>query len=342
MFNDTTLIGLEISSIGIKIVEIKKSKSDNSFQLLTFGTATHSIDLEGYWNSNKLRQLSIIIEEILKTNHFTGLKTIMGIMSRHVYVTSMDFDSDVSKNKIQAEIERQAPYFLPYPPDEVHLSWKVSKTNPAITEYTNKQRINITALPDFVIENSKNLLEQINLDGISLENQTVSQIRSLLAGDVGNTILVDIGATQTTFSIIIDGILRSSSHIPFGSSQITKDLSSGLGVSLEVAENFKQDLHLVNLYQLPKPLLDFYKVLKTELTTFVELNQKIGQSPDKIVMTGGGVTSAGLIEFFKGYSLPVYVGNPLRNCNISRELLPLINPIANQLSTAIGLAMWIE
>ena len=343
MFSDTTLIGLEISTTGIKLVEIKHSKSDQSAQILTFGTATHTIDLEGYWNATKLRQLSIIIEEILKKNHFTGLKTIMGIMSRHVYVTSMDFEATASKAKIQSEIDRQAPYFLPYPPDETHLSWKEAKINPTIVEYTNKKRINITALPDFVIENSKNLLEQINLDGISLENQTVSQLRSLLMGDVGNTILVDIGANQTTLSIVVDGSLRSTSQIPFGSHQITKDLASSLGLSDITAESFKQDLHLVNLFQLPKPILDFYKVLRTELSTFVELNRKIGQSPDKVILTGGGVSTAGLVEYFKDNplpnSLPIYLGNPLRNTKVNRELMPLLSPIANQLSTAIGLAL---
>ena len=338
MFNDKTTIGLEIGSYSIKIVELKQTPE--GYKLLTFGLATHSLDLSSYWHSNKLKQLSIIIEELLEVNKFTGLKTIMGISSKDVYVTSMDFDSVWSKNQIQTEIEKQSKYFLPYSTDEVHLSWKLVDSNSAINEYTSKQRVSITALPDFVIDNSRNLLEQINLDGISLENQTISQVRSLLTGDTGNTILADIGANQTTFNIIVGSQLRSSSHIPIGANQITRDLAASLGVEEAVAELFKNDLHLVNLFKLPKALTDYYKILKSELTTFIELNNKIGQKPSKVVFTGGGVYSVGLIDYFKRFPTPVYIGNPLRSLIIDPQMLPVISPLANQLSTSIGLALW--
>lgn len=338
MFADNVLIGLDIGSSSIKMVEIKHGK--NGCELLTFGIAQHNINLNGYWDSVKLRQLSIIIEEIMRANSFSGVRTVMSVMSQHVYVTTMDFEAAWNKGKIQGEIERQAPYFLPYPPDEMRLSWRPIPIDDDIKEYTNKQRVGIKAIPDFVFDNSKNLLEHINLDGIVLEIQTESQIRALIPGDTGNTVLVDIGSTQTTFSIVIDGILRSSSHIPIGTQQITKNLGEALGIDDITAENFKKDLHLINLFQLPKPANDFLKILRTELNSFVEINKKIGQPPAKIILTGGGVLTAGLNEYFQHYEIKTYFGNPLKGLIVHGEFLPLITPIGNQFSTAIGMAIW--
>jgi cell division ATPase FtsA len=148
-----------------------------------------------------------------------------------------------------------------------------------------------------------------------------------------------MGAKQTNFSIVVDGTLRSSSHIPVGSEKITKDFSESLGIDLTVAEYLKKDLGLVNLFNLPKPIEESLKVFKSELTTFVELNRKVAQTPDKIVITGGGIYTAGLLEHFKSFLIPVHFANCSKQIFITEEYKPYISPIINQLSSAIGLAI---
>ncbi len=337
MFSDKTLIGLDIGSDSIKMAEIDHGQPNP--ELHTYGVARHAMELEGYWDSTKLRQLSIIIDDIMRAGNFVGVKTVMGIQSKDVYVTTMDFEAGWSKKLIQEEIDKQAPYFLPYPPDEMRLSWSLIENDPRIKAYTGKQRVIINALPEFVIENSKNLLEHVNLDGLALENQTVSQIRAILSPDTGNTLLVDIGANQTTFSIVVDGFLRASSHIATGVSKISKDFEKTLGLSSIVAEDFKKDLNLVNLFELPKELTDTYAIIKTELNTFYELNKKVSQAPQKIVVTGGGTMTAGFFEYIKNFAVPVYLSNSLKNVKIKQEIIPYITPQSNALSSAIGLAL---
>ena len=337
IFTDTAVIGLDIGLDSIKMVEVDHAKQ--SKVLRTYGIAEHDLALDGYWDSTRLRQIGNIIEDIMKKGHFGGVKTVMSVMSKNVYVTTMDFELTWSKKIIDAEIKKQARYFLPYPPEEMRVSWSIIKDDPRIQEYTGKQRVIINALPDFVIENSKNLLEHINLDGIALENQTLSQIRSTLYPDKGATILMDIGASQTTFSIVVNGVLRSSSHIAHGSDSISDVMSEDLGVDAKTAERFKRDLNMVNLYELPKPLADSIRTWHVELQTFVDLNKKISQDPAKIVITGGGVMTPGLIESFSSFSVPVFSANPLRQVKLPQEYQPYVLPIANQLSTAIGLSI---
>jgi type IV pilus assembly protein PilM len=337
MFTDKNIIGLDIGTESIKVVEIAHHQGQN--ELMTYGIAKHTLPLEGYWDSNRLRKISMIIEDILNTGNFKGVKTVMSIQSKDVYVTTMDFEEGMSEKDIQIEIDKQASYFLPYPADEMRLSWDLIKDDARVIAYTGKQRVIINALPDFVIENSKNLLEHLNLDGAALENQTRSQIRSILEPDIQKTVLVDIGDKFTTLSIIIDGTLRSSMHVNFGAEKVSHSLSMAIGIDEESANNFKRDLGLINLYQVPPQLMDTLKTLKNEITTFVDLNKKIAQDPDKIVITGGGVHTPGLYEYFRDYTVPVFIANPIRSVAVAPGLLPYVAPISNQLSTAIGLAL---
>ncbi len=334
---DKTLIGLDIGSNCIKLAEVKTIKGQRV--VATYGIARHEIDLEGYWDSAKLRNLSRIITEVYKSGSFTGIKAVIGAASRNVFVTSMDFEAHWDKKMIQEEIEKQAIHILPFPPDEMRLSWSIINDDPRIKAYTGKQRVIINALPDFVMENSRNLLEHINLDGIGLENQTISQIRSTLGQDAGNTVMVDIGAKHTTFSIVVDGVLRSSSHINVGGDRISEDLATTLGSNFLVSENFKKDLALVNLYILPKAVFDQLSIIRSELELFINSNKKISQVPNKVVFTGGGVHIAGFLEFFRGFPVPIFVSDPTRNILVDEEHRPYMQPIVNQLSTAIGLAM---
>ncbi len=337
MFQDKTLIGIDIGANSIKMVESQIIAGQKT--ITTYGVARHDLDLDGYWDSTKLRKLSRIINNILKSGNFVGIQTMIGATSRHVFVTTMDFESNWDKKTIQAEIEKQAPYFLPFPPDEMRLSWSIINDDPRIKAYTGKQRVIINALPDFVLENNRNLLEHINLDGVGLENQTISQIRADLHNDTGNTILADIGAKHTTFSIIIDGTLRSSAHLAIGGDKISADLQDDLGINFLTAENFKKDLSLVNLYTLPKPIFDSLAIIKSELELFIETNKALSQVPNKIIFTGGGVHLAGFSDFFKNFPTPVFIADPTRNIVVDDSHRAYIQPIMNQLSTAIGLAM---
>ncbi len=336
MLQNTNVIGLDIGTDSIKLVEV--SHKENSLALVTYGVASHNLNLEGYWDKGLLRQLSTIIEDIMHSGDFQGYKTVMSVQSKEVYVSTMDFEVAWDNQRIEEEINQQSSYFLPYPPDEMRVSWSLIANEPQIEQYTGKKRAIINALPEFVITNSKNLFEHVDLDGVVLENQTISQIRSTLRNDRGNTVLIDYGGKNTTFSIIVDGVLRSSTHFPIGSEKITEDISEAIGLEKETAGYFKHDIGLVNLYELPKQVDENFAVIKSELQTFIELNKRASQTPNKVVFTGGGSYTPGFIEYFKDLKTPTFLGNCTLHLHIPPHLLPHIMPLSNQLSTAIGLA----
>lgn len=332
LVKNTEVIGLDIGTHSIKMVEIDHRKT--GMVLNTFATIAHSISLDGYWNSTTLREIATKIDKMMAKSNFVGIKTVLSIRSRDVYVTTMDFDPSLSESSIKAEINRQAPFFLPLPPEQMRLSYDLINT-PTLG---GKKRVVINATPDHVVENSRNLLEHLNLDGEAIENATLSQIRSVLSKNNETVILVDLGAWHTVLSTVVNGNLRSSTYIPQGTQQIASEIGSLIGTTNEIGEEFMRDLNLVDLAHLPKPFLDYLDVLKDEISIFIGLNEKVGQKATKIVFTGGGSLTPGIIEYLSTLPLAIQMGDPLSDLTIDKELIPYISPVANQMSVAIGLA----
>lgn len=337
LFSEKRILGLDIGSHSLKMVEIKHGKTKK--ELVTYGVYDHNIDLNGYWDINKIKQFADIIENVRKTANFKTLKTVVALQAKHVFVTTMDLELGWNKKTIQEEVNRQAKYFLPYPPDEMRISWNNIPTNTTIASLTGKQRIVINALPNFVVDNITNLLNRCNLEGVALENQTVSLSRALLLSDKKNTIIVDIGSGSTTYSIIIDNILRNTFTSNNGLIRLDNILAESLGINLKYAENFKKDLGLVNLFELPKEITDHLILIKSELRNFYDQNVKIAQTPEQVIITGGGVHTPGLLNFLSDFPIPIKKGNILLDLNMEKAKKEVFSPLASSLTTAVGLAL---
>jgi type IV pilus assembly protein PilM len=337
LFPDKRILGLDVGSNSLKVAEIKHNGEQK--ELITYGVANHKIDLDGYWDANKLQQFAEIITQLRKKAGISTLKTVVAIQSKHVFVTTMDFEISWNKRMIQEEINRQAKFFLPYPPDEMRLNWNIIPSKNNISSMTGKQRVVINALPNFVVENITNLLNRCSLEGVALENQTVSLARALVGNSRKNIIIVDLGAQNTTYSIIIDNILRNSFTSTVGFDRLDEAIQSSLGVSDKVGENFKKDLGLVNLFELPKEFTDHYSIIKGELNTFYEQNIKIAQIPEEVIITGGGVNTAGFVKFISSFTIPVTIGRINTDLHLDQNKKDTFSPLSSILTTSIGLAL---
>ncbi|MGL4759328.1 MAG: pilus assembly protein PilM [Patescibacteria group bacterium] len=337
IFTEKKILGLDIGSNSIKIVEV--SHTNKRKELSSFALAEHQIDLDGYWDNKKIEELSQLISNARKKAGFSSIKTVVALQAKYVFVTSMDFELGWNKKMIQEEINRQAKFFLPYPPDEMRVNWNVIQTNTNVSSLTGKQRVVINALPNFVIENITNLLNKSGLEGVALENQTISLTRIFLKSDRRSTIIVDLGNESTTYSIIIDGVLRNSFTSTIGFVRLDEALQNSLGIKLTHAENFKKDLSLVNLFELPKELSNHLSLINSELKNFYDQNVKIAQIPEQIILTGGGVLTAGILESLVGLPIPIKIGEISKDLYIDDHKIRSVSPIINSLSSSIGLAM---
>lgn len=220
-----------------------------------------------------------------------------------------------------------------------------------------------------IISTSTNALKSLNRaveqSGIQPNDIVFSPIASakmLLSKrqmDIG-VIIVDIGASTTSFAVYEEGDLISCGVIPIGASHITNDIAIGLRTNIDIADLIKlkygyaipdkiPEKEEINLNKLDKNedgvaslkyvseiiearLNEIFLIIKNELIKI----DRDGTLPAGIVLTGGGARTEGIIELAKTtLCLPTQVGKPI--AEISGLVDKLDDPIY---ATSIGLMLW--
>ncbi|MGL4758473.1 MAG: hypothetical protein ACRCXZ_04005, partial [Patescibacteria group bacterium] len=121
--------------------------------------------------------------------------------------------------------------------------------------------------------------------------------------------------------------------------RLDEAIQNSLGITRKSAENFKKDLGLVNLFELPKEFSNHISLIKAELKNFYDQNIKIAQIPEQVIVTGGGVLTAGLLKLVSDFPIPVKIGKVSKDLYIEDLKNKSLSPISSSLTSAIGLAL---
>ena len=173
-------------------------------------------------------------------------------------------------------------------------------------------------------------------------------------------LLIDFGATRTSFIIFSEHSLRFTTSLPISSQQFTETIAAGLKVSLEQAEELKKKYgisgakgkeifnilspNLANLASQIKKYIDYYQTHPSH-----EHLMSNGKNLEKIVICGGGSSLKGLNDFLsKELQLKIIIGNPWSNilpaspsgapCPV-KEVPGLPYQESLRYATALGLAL---
>lgn len=184
--------------------------------------------------------------------------------------------------------------------------------------------------------------------------------------DLG-VLMIDFGFGTTTMAFFEENKVTHAKSLPVGVGHITNDIAIGFKISIEAAEKLKLTHGFALAREVPRretiELVDFEPtakggVSKRFLAEIIEIRvaeildlvnnelKELGggaQFPAGVVITGGGVKLAGMVELVRQeLRLPVQVGYP------ELEGFEILNPTHQKLlddpefSTAVGLVLWAD
>jgi len=210
----------------------------------------------------------------------------------------------------------------------------------------------------------RNLVKCIRSIGIEVEDQVLESLASAEAvleqeEKQDGVVLADIGGGTTDVALFKDNNIYHSSVLPVAGYQVTRDISIGLGITYELAEEMKKrygdvtpqekekngksgkeisitgDGHSVSY----KDLSEIIRVRMEEIIRLIML--ELPQSdyhkliPAGLVITGGGANLPGIAELGQRVTrMPVRLGIPMRLHGIGDVL---DNPAH---ATGVGLLLW--
>jgi cell division protein FtsA len=207
----------------------------------------------------------------------------------------------------------------------------------------------------------QNLTKAIRSIGIEIEDLVLEPLASAEAvltpeERMDGVLLADIGGSTTDVAVFKDNSICHTSILPVGGYQISRDISIGLGLSQEAAEDTKKKYgdvspagnadaaedRTINVGQQTVSLNDLGEIIRArcdELIRLVvmELPQKDYAHfiPAGMVLTGGGANLGGLVDMARDVTrFPVRLGTPMNLPGVSDALY---DPAY---ATAVGLMLW--
>jgi cell division protein FtsA len=208
------------------------------------------------------------------------------------------------------------------------------------------------------VQNLTKCIRSIGVEVDDLVMEPLASAEAVLESDerMDGVLLADIGGGTTDMALFKGNTIYYTSVLPVAGYQVTRDVSVGLGITHEMAEEMKKRYGDVTPKEVDNSVKDIsisgdghsisysdlseiIKVRMSEILRLIMLelpqNDYHKLIPAGLVITGGGANLPGIAELGQQIThMPVRVGYPMKLSGVSETL---DNPAY---ATSIGLLLW--
>jgi type IV pilus assembly protein PilM len=338
------LLGVDISSTSIKILEL--SKSGNRFRVEAYAVEPLPANSVVEKNIAETQPVGDAIGRAVKKSN-SRLKTAACAVAGSAVITKViTMPADLTEDEMESQIQVEADQYIPYPLEEINLDFEVlhpSKTEPdkvdVLLAASRSDNVDVRVA---ALELGGLVARVVDVEAFALEN-SVGLIARDSPNDYGNLIAVaDIGATMTTLSVLEDFNIIYTREQMFGGRQLTDEIMRRYGLSYEEAGLAKRQGGLPDNYE-PEVLQPFKYSMVQEVNRALQFffsSSKYG-AVDSIILAGGCASIAGVAEMIQDKTgTTVRMANPFANMAVSSNVRA--EALANDapaLMIACGLAL---
>ncbi|MBU4274222.1 pilus assembly protein PilM [Patescibacteria group bacterium] len=344
MFFPKKMLGIDIGTSSIKIVEISKWGGGKTLEnygeiksasLLKEPFRTYergSYVLSNYFASRAIK--AILEEAKIKTR-----AAIFSIPDFSTFFVSFELPP-MAESEISDAVRFNAPQYIPLSISETTLDWRLISGTPGNNR--SNLKVLVVAVANQVVQEYQRVAQMAGLELYALEAEALAVARSLVKDNKKIICLIDIGVQSTTVNIVNKGILEKSFSFDFAGNQLTYAISSALDKGYNEAEEIKCKKGLLSkeknisdiLYLLIDPLLVQIKKIISEFS------QTEGKEIEDVYLTGGTANLPGLKEYFKeALKKNIEVPNCFSDFLYSPILTESLKDMSPRYSVAVGVAM---
>lgn len=321
-------IGLDIGSTVIKLVQVELG-IDKKFHLASFGEVKTPVD------ADKSEAIKKLVRDTKATSH----QVIISLPESQVYTRVIEMPV-LPENELAQAIRWQAEQYIPVPLTDVVLKHQVISQD-------DNLNVLLVAAPNALLNNYVSMLSNAGLETVAIETEILAVARALIGEDVNSptTMLVHMGAENTTLSVLSRGDLVLTQSVATGGAAITRSIISALGLEVNQAEEYKKTYGLDaskldgKVVAAIKPVVELLVAELKRVLAFYNVHG--AKNPVKrVVLSGGTALMPGLIPFLTlSLDMEAQVGNPFLQISISDKQKMAIGENASIYSTAVGLAL---
>lgn len=358
MFDALTLhpsaFGLDVSDLSLKIAYLKRQ--GKGLRLHSFGEFPIA---QGIVERGEVKQedalVEVIRQSVLSFGRELPVRQVVASLPEEQAFLQVIQLPRMKKEELEQAVRFEAENSIPHSIEKVYLDFQVVAPLQSSLDHTD---VLLAALPKIMVDPYVAVLEKAGLIPRALEIESLSVSRALVSREVApNPVLImDFGATRTSFVVFSGYSLRFTASIPVSSQQLTEAIARNLRVGLPEAEDMKVAFGLERaddqtgkkvFQSLVPPLSDLVKQLKRHIAyyeshaTHQHLEAKAGRI-SRVILSGGGANLRGLGRFLANeLEREVILGNPWVNIleTSLKELPPMPFGESLKYAAALGLAL---
>lgn len=338
------VLGIDISSSSVKLLEL--SRSGDQYRVESYAVA--SLPPNAVVEKNILEMEPVA--EILRTAHARSrarIKTVAVAVAGSAVITKMiEMPSGLNDDAMETQIGLEADQYIPYPLDEVALDFEIQGPvagNPDQVEVLLAacRRENVDSRVD-ALELAQLGARVVDVEAYAVE-RAFKLVRNQFDYDEKSVVaIVDIGATMTTLSVLVDGSTVYTREQLFGGRQLTEEIQRRYGLTVEEAGLAKKQGGLPDDYE-HDVLEPFKDAVVQQITRSLQFFFSSSQynDVDQILLAGGVASMPGLAELVQErLGTATAVANPLARMSVSSRVdAAALSNDAPSLMIACGLAM---
>jgi type IV pilus assembly protein PilM len=338
------LVGLDIGSSAMKLVELQEKKGDYWLQRLGVEPLSPEAIVDG-----SIMDSSLVVDALNRLTAATGVKAsgFATSLSGHSVIIKKIQVPAMAAEDLSEQIRWEAEQYIPFDINDVRLDYVVLSEGES--GHDNMDVLLVAVKRDkvndyvSVLSQAGKVPTLVDVDAFAIQNAYESNYDV----DPGKVIaLVNMGASVTNINVLVRGQTAFWRDISFGGNQFSEALQREFNLSFDQAERLKRG-QPVDRFQ-PADARSVLDGVSGELATEIQKTFDFfaatsSEGPvDEIVLSGGCALTANLQQILRErFGVPIEVMDPLRRIHyregdFDRDWLRSIAPM---LAVAVGLAI---
>jgi type IV pilus assembly protein PilM len=315
------LLGVDISSSAVKLLEL--SRNGGKYRVESY--AVMPLPAQAVVEKN-IADVEIV-GEVLRAVHArsrTKLKRAAVAVPGSAIITKvLRMPAEIRENAMETQISLQADQYIPYPLDEVALDFEVlgeTEDNPELVD------VMLVACRRDNVDTRVESLEVAGLEPrlVDVEAYAIERSFDLISSQIGcdeNTVvaILDIGASMTSLSVVVNGETVYTRDQLFGGRQLTEEIQRRYGLTVEEAGLAKKQGGLSDDYD-SEVLAPFRDAVIQQVLRLLQYFYSASQysAVDIILLAGGVAAMQGLIDMVQERTgVTTVIANPFAAMSVA-------------------------
>ena len=341
------LIGVDICSSSIKIVELSESSKNGGYVVERYAIEPLPKGAVSEGNINNLDAVAEALRRAWKRIG-TRIKNVsLALPAAAVITKKILLPSGLREEDLEYQVEAEANQYIPFAIEEVNLDFQVIGPAPGNVA---EVEVLLAASRKANVEDRVAVAQVAGLKAVVMDIETYAAELSfgeicsqLPAGAVDQCVaLVDVGASVMNVNVLRNGQSVYTRDQQIGGEQLTQMIQNAFGLSSEEAEAGKRNGGLPENYE-NDVLEPFCESVAGEIARALQLFSTSTQFNEVgyIVLAGGCATLAGLDDLVATRTqVSTLAANPFAQMTLSGRIKPRqLQADAPSLMIACGLAM---